>query len=714
MRSSITLIYPFLLLMVLSLIIVDKNVYATDEETILEIKHLSLEELMEVEVTSIATGTTQEINKAPATTTVITASDIAALGAQTLDEVLATVPGIQVSRNFFNYAPYYSVRGVHSSPYNPHVLMLRDGIPITSLYNGGRLLTEGSTPIRDLARIEIIRGPGSAMYGADAFSAVINLITKSAADINGTEAGARIGSFDTYETWLLHGDKWRGIETSFSLQYRDTDGDKSLVQEDFYSQIDKLYGTKSSLAPGSVSRSEEALDLQLGLSTVRWQWHGGTKIRRNLGNGMGILQSVDPEGRYQSDQIYTDLTYQIPTKTDDWEVSVQGNYHQQRWHADKLLLVAPAGALGYYDGISANVGTSEVQSRFNLNAFYKGWQQHLIRLGMGYQYGDLYNVTDVRTYYPELPEKAYLLSWSNSPNSFLESGIRQNWHAFIQDAYNFAPHWELTTGLRYDYYSDFGTTLNPRIALVWQTTPTLTSKLLYGQAFRAPAFLELYGRNNPVSLGNKELEPETIKTIELGFNYRPVQTLQTDLNLFYYQFDEGIGYLPVIPPPDNYPQAFLAQNVATQKGKGFEWQVKWQALDNLLLSGHYAFQDNKQTSETADEGSIPHPAHSAYFRTDWLFAPHWKLNLQVQWTGERERIEGDPRPPVADYTLTHLTLHYTPAPKPWEVTAGIRNVFDEYATEPSLGVNTQGILPIPYDLPLEGRTYFLEFNYRFQ
>ncbi|EIJ42247.1 outer membrane receptor for ferrienterochelin and colicins [Beggiatoa alba B18LD] len=714
MGSLIKRIYLLLLIGVITSSLLGVQAVHATEEDATAVKYMSLEELMDVEIVSIATGTSQAQTKAPATTTVITSDEIKALGAQSLDEVLATVPGVQVSRNYFAYFSNYSVRGVRSSPYNPHVLVLRNGMPVSSLYSGGRLLLEGTTSLRDIERIEIIRGPGSAVYGADAFSAVINLITKTAKDIDGTEVGVRIGSFDTQETWLLQGSDWNGIDTMVSLQYQTTDGDKSLISEDLYTTIDRMYGTQTSLAPNSVSRSERGLDMSLGLSTTQWQWHAGAKIRRNLGNGVGLLQSVDPEGRYQSDQVYTDFIYHLPIDAQDWAVNVQGSYHMQRWNLEKMLLVAPVGAFGeYYEGTHANIGTSEMQSRLNVEAFYKGWEKHLLRFGFGYLYGNLYDITDIRTEYPLPPAQAYLLDRSDSEDGFLETGYRQNWHAFLQDVYNFAPDWELTTGLRYDYYSDFGSTINPRIALVWQTHPVLTSKLLYGRAFRAPSFFELYGRNNPVSFGNRKLKAETIQSWELGFNYHPLTTFQTDLNFFYYQFEDGVGYVPVIPPPENYPQAFAAINATTQTGHGVEWQVKWQALNNLLLSGYYAYQDSQQSDATSDEGNVPHPNHAIYARATWLFAPRWQLTTQVQWVGARQRVKADTRSALDDYVLTHLTLNYQPSNAAWGLTAGIHNVFDEYATEPSLGVNADGILPLYNDLPLEGRNYFLEVRYKF-
>src|SRR5674476_488408 len=121
---------------------------------------------------TIASGSRQPIARAPSVATVITAEDIAAIGAADIDEVLETVPGIHVSRSPIGYNPIYTIRGI-STQYNPQVLMLVNGIPVTAAYVGDRSQIWAGMPVANIARIEVIRGPGSALYGADAFAGVI-------------------------------------------------------------------------------------------------------------------------------------------------------------------------------------------------------------------------------------------------------------------------------------------------------------------------------------------------------------------------------------------------------------------------------------------------------------------------------------------------------------------------------------------------------------
>ena len=134
-----------------------------------------------------------------------------------------TVPGLHVARNAVGYNPIYTFREIYSQQ-NPQVLMLVNGISIINLFVGDRNQIWGGMPVQAIARIEVIRGPGSAIYGANAFAGVINIITKTKGDIAGTEVGVHAGSFDTWDTWALHGGTWGGFEVAAVLEYHDTNG----------------------------------------------------------------------------------------------------------------------------------------------------------------------------------------------------------------------------------------------------------------------------------------------------------------------------------------------------------------------------------------------------------------------------------------------------------------------------------------------------------
>src|SRR5690606_20637364 len=136
-----------------------------------------------------------------------------------------------------------------------------------------------------------------------------------------------------------------------------------------------------------------------------------------------------------------------------------------------------------------------------------------------------------------------LVEVTDTPFIYIPNQRRTIRHLSVQDEWSLLKDWELTAGVRYDDYSDFGDTFNPRFALVWQTSYNVTSKLLYGRAFRAPSFSEQFAINNPVILGNADVEPEQIDTLELSFEYRPTYDLTTRINLFTYDVEGLIDYV---------------------------------------------------------------------------------------------------------------------------------------------------------------------------
>jgi len=695
-----------------------------DEQAYGYLKTLELEDLLKVEVTldevfdvfdglikakkvSIATGNKQSTARAPAVTTVITAQDIEAMGATDLDEVLETVPGLHVAYFAARYDPIYVIRGIYSD-FNPQVLLLINGVPLKNLLTGHRIVVGDGMPINAIERIEIIRGPGSAMYGADAWAGVINIITKKAPQ---NETGIRLGSFNTKEAWVLQGGHYAGFNETVTVEYRDTDGQKELITADAQTALDKIYDTHASLAPGPVNLSRRMFDVRLDISQGPWQWRTSLRDRSHVGTGAGNSRALDPIGLYAERHFSNDITYQN-NHFQDWEITIQLNHVNTGWNVERDIYTYPPDAFGgkYPKGhISRVVEASEQQMGTSLSTVYSGITRHLLRMGLGYSYGKLYGVRAVRNFGID-PDSGLPLSSADEFRlvaPFIKEGVRQNKYLFLQDTWQFSSDWEMTAGLRYDHYSDFGSTVNPRIALVWQTRPNLTTKLLYGRAFRAPAFFELYAINSPVAQGNPDVTPETLESLELALNYRATSNLNLETNLFTYRTDDNIRY--VRDQPGTVP---IAQNVGQQKGFGLEGELRWKTSVRSSILANYAYV--KATDRTTHHDTGNYPRHSAYVRTDWLLIPNWYLDVQANWIADRQRVLGDPRPAIADYTTVDLTLRYKDIREGRaNVAFSIRNLFDAEAREPSLGPDSTGMIAIPDDLPLAERSFFVELRYQF-
>jgi outer membrane receptor for ferrienterochelin and colicins len=634
---------------------------------------------------SIASGSRQLITRAPSVATVLTAEDIAAIGAADLDEVLETVPGMHVARSPSAYNPIYIIRGIYSQ-YNPQVLMLVNGIPITGVIFGDRSNIWGGMPVENIARIEVIRGPGSALYGADAFSGVINIITKTAADINSTELGLRAGSFNSRDGWVQHGSTWGGFDVAAYLRAGHTDGQRQIIA------ADRVSGTPNpSLAPGSVNVGRDAIDGRFDLSRDKWRLRVGYQKRDNVGTGAGVALALDPQGKNFGQRISTDFTYQDTNFAPDLDITAQVGYLHITEKSDLTLF--PAGVnLGtgvFPNGVIGNPYKWERHLRFNLAASYTGLQSHKLRFGAGTQDDDLYRTQETNNYSmgspgPVVETTPFLLPHSRRVN-----------YVYAQDEWAFTQDWYLTAGVRHDHYSDFGGTTNPRVALVWETAYNLTSKLLYGRAFRPPSFAELYNINNPVLLGNPNLKPETNQSEELAFAWQAASTLQANLNLFRYQMKDIL----------RVDTSFTVQNAGRQHGQGFEVELVWDAKPNLRLSGNYAQQHSIDEATNQDSGSAPR--HHVYARVDWRFMPRWTLDTQLNYIADRKREASDTRPPIADYHTVDITLRNQKRNSDWDFAVKVLNLFNADVREPS---PSPGL--IPNDLPLAGREWRVELSHQ--
>ena len=661
---------------------------------------------------SIATGNKQDLRRAPAVATVITAEEIAAMGATNLDDVLETVPGIHVTRNSIRYASNFIIRGIGSGAVlNPQVLLLQNGIPTTTMYAGDKGYAWVGVPVENIARIEIIRGPGSALYGADAYAGVINIITKTAEDATGTEFGVRAGSFNTKNAWVQHGGRWGAVDVAAYLNVGATDGIREIIQADAQTANDKRFGTLASLAPGPLSAGYDAIDGSLNLAYDKWRVRAAYKLRDNMGTGVGISSALDPLSFGRAEVLNADISWVDPQFARDWSVGITASAQYYASTQPNNVQLYPVGArLGantFPNGLIGGPNSWDKQFRLSGNATYSGFDDHSLRLGLGYDDLDLYRTKTIKNYLltagapnPDLEFNGGAAVDYSARQPFITPHQRQVSYFYAQDEWNFARDWALTAGVRHDNYSDFGSTSNPRLALVWDTTLALTSKLLFGRAFRAPSFSEQYNIN-PVANGNPNLKPETIQTLEAAFSWQAHSDTQINLSLFRYDMQDVIRMVNNVAPA----LGATYQNIGNQRGSGMELEAVWDASRTLRLTGNYSYQKSIDKATGRDAGYAPH--HHLYLRGDWRYPSGWLASTQLNRVTDRMRPVGDVRPRVPDYTTVDLTVR-SPTQGHWDFSASARNLFNADVREPSPAPGTA----IPNDLPMAPRSLLLQATYK--
>ena len=719
--------YAFCMLALLIMLPVTLRAAGTEGENIKAFDEMFGADLQEEDVYRAdrllvtATGSLKPVHLAPSVASVITKEDIEAMGATTLDEALETVPGLHVGIGTTGLAgsPVYSIRGIQTA-FNPQLLVLIDGIPHTLAQTGSRPF-QFRMPVANISRIEVVRGPGSAVHGADAFAGTINIITKDGQEIDGTRSGLRGGSFDTYDAWLQHGGNHGGWDLAASLEYITSRGDNNrIVDQDLQILFDNVFGTSASLAPGPMDTAKKILDGHLSASKDNWTARFWTYAHDDTGVGTGVAQALSPDSYAEGEWYQAELNYHNDKFRHDWTLDVRLYYIYSNNYSYLTILppgtILPIGVDGNLDtGNPVGLTTftdgyigSPYQIDQNLAGetafFYSGFNQHLVRIGTGYKYIKE-DTEEYKNFGPgvlnglESVVDGTLTKVTDTPYVYQPNEDRKVLFFSLQDEWAFIRGWELTAGVRYDNYSDFGDTINPRLALVWETSADLTTKLLYGHAFRPPSFAELYAQNNPAATGNPNLDPETIDTLELAFDYQPAVNLRTIVNVFAYEINDLIDY--VRPAGEVHS---VAQNVKDQKGQGIEIEMAWQATKTIRLRGNFAYQRAKD--QDTNQLVADTPGLQCYANAHWQFHPEWSLDGQYFWIADRHRAAGDLRDDIKDYDLVNLTLRRKNILMNLDGAVAVRNLFDKDAREPSLATQ-------PHDYPLEGRSLWVELRNSF-
>lgn len=669
------------------------------------------------ELVSIATGTSTPISKAPSVASVISSKQIEAMGATHLDEVLERIPGLHVMpSDLSRLDPVYSVRGIQTG-FNPQILVLMNGAVVKDYTNGGLPLTF-QMPLSNISRIEVIRGPGSAVYGADAFSGVINIITKSADENESGAVGVRSGSFNSRDFWVRKGVQLEALAVSFALEHQRSDGDDGrVVTQDQQTALDEMFGTNASLASGALSTHYDVTNLHLDLGTGNWKLQNWYWQQDGGGLGQGAAKALDKKGSQVATQFLTHLSYDTDLN-DDLKVAADLSY--QRSKSDSLLYLFPAGSVlpvgtdgnafsmpvaglvSFPDGYIGNPRAVSVNYDAEFAALYSGFNDHSIRIAAGWSESEI-EAEEYKNYGPGVIDGASstvdggLTNVTGTPDIYLQDHRRSSYFVSAQDQWQLNNDWSFTAGMRWDHFEDFGNTANPRLALVWEPLHNLTTKLLYGEAFRAPSFAEQFFQNNPSALGNPNLDPEEIETWELAFDYRPNFDTGINLSLFTYEATDLIA----IVAQGNTRQY---QNARNQDGYGLELELDWQATEELKVNASYAWQ----RSEDADTGEkvADAPEHTTYLDLNYRFNRDWQASLQHYWVGSRSRITGDNRAEIDDYHWVNTRLSRSFNQDRLKLSLIVKNLLDTDAREPSSSV-------IPSDYPLEGRSIWGELQYSF-
>ncbi|MCK4908970.1 MAG: TonB-dependent receptor [Planctomycetes bacterium] len=616
----------------------------------------------------------QFITKAPSNVTVITAREINDCGARTLQDVLKLIPGIEINTTRKGLGRIW-IRGV-TSRYNNKVLFLVDGFPCRELVYG-QFPVDEQFPLAHIKRIEVIRGPGSALYGANAFSGMINIITKDAEDIGGCEVGVSGGSWRTYGDHILYGKKTEKGELVFFTNHYETLGDSH--ERDRKGNPTDRHDPKTQeeiYLKGSIN------DFTFGFRHLRYNWeyltYKDSKNRdddwQDFSLNLGYSKSFN-ERLKASARLYYNYFDHLTDKR-EWDNSLRSSLEEFAERREKTEVFG--------------VG---VQADYELNE-----HNHLIA-GIDYEKEKAYELIEDTYVMPDLAKTIDRWAEPAAPQNI-------NWALFAEDIWQIKPNLNLTAGFRYDKHEEYGGAISPRVSVILNPKKDLIVKILYGRAFRAPSYRELYIRESGnENNGNKDLEPEYIQTTELELLYPLIEQAEARLNLFSEEIKDFIGTTPIVG-------GSRYDNLGKVKICGIESGIKARFREGKITGfANYTYYFK---AEDDDGNKVTNIAtHMANIGLNARLGKHLNFNATLNHIGKRTKPvdyqqKADPanrKDLLGEFDRMNLVL--TSRNLPVDVSLGIYNVFDVQSFNPAYEPGSY------YDIEHPGRNILLKVDHKF-
>ncbi|GJQ58059.1 MAG: TonB-dependent receptor [Candidatus Scalindua sp. AMX11] len=678
----------FLLFLLLLSFTPDSSYAQTPEEGFDDLFAIFSEE----EVVISALKRPQTVLKSPAIMSVVTAKQIKQMGFRSLADVLRTVPGFDISMDRTGEKEI-SARGLLTIN-SEKVKIMIDGHSINDALSGGASNNFSDLVVENAKRIEIIRGPGSALHGQNAFLAVVNVITKDTKDIDGFQWTLSGGSFDTQKYNMMFGKEIGDLKISGFFDYFDTEGFSEQVDQDF------LFPAPFSNSPGRTQNSKEKTDLNLKLSYKNLEFKGKYMKKRREGY-IGIGDSLNDETELKDTYLFGELLYKFKLGE---KLAILPRVYYDQYNFDPHYEQLPEGftvsppmaplSIVFPDGWVGDLSLKERTIGFENQINYKVFERNELTFGFQYEW---IHQGDVKSSFNFNPVPPILPMPSDLP--FTRRVTRQIWSFYLQDEWNITDDIDLTVGIRHDRFTRFGSTTNPRIGFIWRfLEDDAHLKILFATAFRAPNFNELFLTNNNVVIGDPSLDPEKVNTFELGLGYNFSKHVRGNLNYFYNRIRDRI-----VATGEEKPQQFA--NSGGVRIKGVEVELKAEFGNNSYAYANYTFQD---TEETRSRNRIPNiPMHKANFGVNVELWKYVNANLHTFITGPRPREHGDTREDLPSHTIVNMTFIGQHFLDNFEIRGHVNNLFDKGYDDPS-PINT-----VPTDYPQPKRSFYVELRYSF-
>ncbi len=614
----------------------------------------------------------QKVTEAPSSVNIITASEIKKYGYRTLADILRSVRSFYLT-NDRNYS-YVGVRGFsRPGDYNSRILLLIDGHRTNdNVFNQAFVGTEAVLDVDLIDRVEVIRGPGSSLYGSNAFFAVVNVITRRGRDLRGAEVSGEAGSFKTYKGRLSQGDRHQnGLEEAVSGSKYNSEGQRLYFQE--FDPANPSADPRAANGGHADHADYDRYDSFFTKASLQDFTLEGAYSSRTKGIPTGAFGTDfnDPGNKTIDTRSYLDWKYEHSVSKQT-EVTARLFYDYYEYTGDYKYagVVNKDRAYGEWWGSEVKLASRSFNAQ---------------RVIAGAEYTDNLRQDqenyDIGTFPPVLDDKRRSRIWA----------------VFAQDEVSFAGNMILNAGVRYDHYDTFGGATNPRIAFIYSPTEKSTLKLLYGSAFRAPNVYELY-YSSMTSVANPDLKPEKIGTYTLVYEQYLGDRFHAVASGFYYKIHDLINQVPASPG------ITMFANIDEAEARGFdvEFESKWENGTDGRIS--YTFQRTKELS--TGEALTNSPEHMVKFNLAMpLIRDKAFAGIEEQYMSRRKTVADGY---AGSLFITNLTFSAQNVINRIELSASVYNLLNKTYGDPV----SADLLPLN-TVQQDGRTYRLKLTYAF-
>lgn len=605
---------------------------------------LSLKELVALEVFTSASLLPTQTSQAPGTVYTFRHEEFARFGVRTLDDLMAFVPGLQLNQYRKRHRSIWA-RGLLDR-YNDKMILLVDGVRMRDLYYGHFSLGD-NLPLEHIEKVEVILGPASSLYGANAFGGIIAVTTRDFTDTPRYQLTGELADHQRHKGTLSYNSaNLQAFASYLSQQAPFADDRKSFIGGDTLQPLDEDF---SYLHLKGRPLDGLTLSLDYSNSTTPFLYIPSTQDAFVDGQRL-TLAAEYTQGSVDSGRLESRLYYQ-QHRAREYEIEQQTRALGYQEHQNGVLAGASLTGLKRFGDHRLAAGASWQQERAQNTDFVRY-----------FHYSDGF-LTPPRT--------GDLLS---------EPGIRNNDFAlFVQDVWDISPALNLTLGGRYDAFDRFGDYFNYRAALVYTPDLQQTWKLQYGTAIRTPSFREYLKVLEGTAFVPPPLAPEEIRLLELGYLYQWDEA-NLSLSLFHSQLDD---FILETPTPDGADEYFAnSQDRYRMHGAEALFNARLNDRLNLRLGTAWLASDTEQ-------GELPYLASwTSSLKLDYRYRPHHSLGLSLIHSSSRDDTNAVAEDDADAFVVTNLFAFGQLTPT-LSYHAGIDNLFDVRIHDPAADFGTQ-------------------------